>query len=250
MNSFHLWSQALSARPKNAVWKAWAHRANRFSLSLLFLVRKLMSCQYAPPNQSVQRNTWSAEAFQYPRVPHTPFQINTRVRLARRDPPSAQTERTENKCRSPKQINPCAIQGSPARRDPVGDGSTGREKTRFILAKGKHGDRPLNIWVEWRGFTEYIVNRKVIRRKVKARSFEEINDSDTACCVRLGNRRNWAAVVSVNLIQRSHLQGQCLTILHDKWNMVFQLKRRPSDYVFGCIIFINIVGTINHGSFL
>lgn len=98
-------------------------------LSLLFLVRKLRPCQYASPNQGVQRNTWSAEASQNPRVPPAPFQINTRVRLGRRDPPSAQTENTENKCRSPKQINPCAIQSSLASREHVGDGSTGRENT-------------------------------------------------------------------------------------------------------------------------
>ncbi|KAL1277787.1 hypothetical protein QQF64_024460 [Cirrhinus molitorella] len=49
---------------------------------------------------------------QYPRVPHAPFQINTRVHLARRDPPSAQTEQAENKCRSPKQINRRAIQNA------------------------------------------------------------------------------------------------------------------------------------------
>ncbi|KAA0705969.1 Coatomer subunit zeta-1 [Triplophysa tibetana] len=96
--------------------------------------------------QGVQRNTWSVEAIQNPRVPHAPFQINTRVRLARRDPPSAQTESTENKCRSPKQINPCAIQCSPARREPVGDGSTGREKhdsssRRSSQQKGIQGHR-------------------------------------------------------------------------------------------------------------
>ncbi len=101
---------------------------------------------------------------QYPRVPYAPFQINTRVHLARRDPPSAQTEQAENKCRAPKQINLRAIQNA-------------RDRILFILAKGKHGDRALNIWGDpcngEVSQSSYIVNRKVIKGKCRRSRLEK-----------------------------------------------------------------------------
>lgn len=127
----------------NAVWKAWAHRETR--PAILSPVSRQVACQLRVTQSGRPEEHMVRGAPQYPRVPHAPFQINTRVHLARRDPPSAQTEQAENKCRSPKQINLRAIQNAR-------DGSAGEEKIRFILAKGKHGDKALNIWGDpWNG---------------------------------------------------------------------------------------------------
>lgn len=84
--------------------------------AILSPVSRQVVCQLRVTQSGRTEKHMVRGAPQYPRVPHAPFQINTRVHLAQRDPPSAQTEHAENKCRSPKQINPRAIQNARARR--------------------------------------------------------------------------------------------------------------------------------------
>lgn len=85
--------------------------------AILSPVSRQVACQLRVAQSGRTDKHMLRGAPQYPRVPHAPFQINTRVHLAQQDPPSAQTENAENKCRCPKQINPRAIQKARARRE-------------------------------------------------------------------------------------------------------------------------------------